>query len=184
MNADPAPVSPAATSASATVPRVVAGAPWSGEGKTTVALGLMAALRSRGLRVQGYKVGTDRLDTGYQRHTASPPGRNLDRFMMGESAVCAASAGDAADVAVAEGVMGQFDGHRDGMTPTSTADVMSDAAVLHASGLRVPWVLDLDARLQAAEVLGPAATPRRSRADLLEALEALRQAGSHPEAQC
>ncbi len=64
------------------------------------------------------------------------------------------------------------------------ADVMSDAALLHASGLRVPWVLDVDTRLQAAGVLGPGAGPRRSRADLLEALEALRQPASSSVPQC
>ena len=105
------------------MPRLVVGAPRSGEGKTTVALGLMAALRRRGLRVQGYKVGPDYLDTGYQRYAAGPAGRNLDLFMMGENAVLDAVAGVGADVAVVEGVMGLFDGHRDGVTPTSTADV-------------------------------------------------------------
>jgi len=125
-----------------TVPRVVVAAPRSGEGKTTVALGLMAALRRRGLRVQGYKVGPDYLDTGYQRLAAGPAGRNLDLFMMGESAVLDAVAGADADVAVVEGVMGLFDGHRDGVTPTSTADV---AALLQA-----PVVLVLDASRLAA----------------------------------
>lgn len=142
MSPGPASSSPAATAASVTVPRIVVGAPRSGEGKTTVALGLMAALRRRGLRVQGYKVGPDYLDTGYQRYAAGPPGRNLDLFMMGESAVRAAPAGDAADVAVVEGVMGLFDGHRDGVTPTSTAEV--------AKRLSAPVVLVIDASHLAA----------------------------------
>ena len=106
-----------------TVPRFVVGAPRSGEGKTTVALGLMAALRRRGLRVQGFKVGPDYLDTGYQRYASGRAGRNLDLFMMGEWAVRGAVAGADADVAVIEGVMGLFDGHRDGVTPSSTAAV-------------------------------------------------------------
>ena len=125
-----------------TVPRLVIGAPRSGEGKTTVALGLMAALRRRGLGVQGYKVGPDYLDTGYQRYAAGVPGRNLDLFMMGEPAVVDALAGTTADVAVVEGVMGLFDGHRDGVTPTSTADV--------AQRLRAPVVLVVDASRMAA----------------------------------
>ncbi len=124
------------------MPRIVVAAPRSGEGKTTVALGIMAALRRRGLRVQGYKVGPDYLDTGYQQYAAGPAGRNLDLFMMGEDAVLEAVAGADADVAVIEGVMGLFDGHRDGVTPTSTADV--------AARLRAPVVLVLDASRMAA----------------------------------
>jgi cobyrinic acid a,c-diamide synthase len=125
-----------------TVPRLVVAAPRSGEGKTTVALGIMAALRRRGLRVQGYKVGPDYLDTGYQQYAAGPAGSNLDLFMMGEDAVLDAVAAADADVAVIEGVMGLFDGHRDGVTPTSTADV--------AARLRAPVVLVLDASRMAA----------------------------------
>jgi cobyrinic acid a,c-diamide synthase len=125
-----------------TVPRFVVGAPRSGEGKTTIALGLMAALRRRGRRVQGFKVGPDYLDTGYQRYAAGRPGRNLDLFMMGERAVRDAVAGADADVAVIEGVMGLFDGHRDGVTPSSSAAV--------ASLLRAPVVLVVDASRMAA----------------------------------
>jgi cobyrinic acid a,c-diamide synthase len=125
-----------------TIPRLVVAAPRSGEGKTTVALGLMAALRRRGLRVQGFKVGPDYLDTGYQRYAAGVTGRNLDLFMMGEAAVFEAVAAADVDVAVIEGVMGLFDGHRDGVTPTSTADV--------AGRLRAPVVLVLDAARLAA----------------------------------
>jgi cobyrinic acid a,c-diamide synthase len=121
---------------------VVIAAPRSGEGKTTVALGLMAAMRRRGLEAQGYKVGPDYLDTGYQQYAAGRPGRNLDLFMMGEPAVKSAVAAMAADVAVIEGVMGLFDGHRDGLTPTSTADV--------ARLLEAPVVLVIDASRLAA----------------------------------
>ncbi|MFA4966399.1 MAG: cobyrinate a,c-diamide synthase [Thermoleophilia bacterium] len=130
--------------ANAAPPRFVVAAPRSGEGKTTVALGLMAALRQRGLAVQGFKVGPDYLDTGYQRFAAGVPGRNLDLFMMGEEAVLGAVAGSTADVAVIEGVMGLFDGHRDGVTPTSTADV--------AQRLRAPVILVLDAARMSASV--------------------------------
>jgi cobyrinic acid a,c-diamide synthase len=119
------------------IPRLVIGGVRSGEGKTTVALGVMAALRARGLAVQGFKVGPDYLDTGYQLLATGRVGRNLDLWMMGEAAVRAGVAAHRADVAVIEGVMGLFDGHRDGVTPTSTADV--------AKRLDAPVILVMDA---------------------------------------
>jgi cobyrinic acid a,c-diamide synthase len=125
-------------------PRLVIAAPRSGEGKTTVALGLMAAFRRRGLRVQGFKIGPDYLDTGYQRYAAGAPGRNLDLFLMGEPGVRRAVAETDADIAVIEGVMGLFDGHRDGVTPTSTAAV--------AKRISAPVVLVIDAASMADSV--------------------------------
>lgn len=165
-----------------TVPRVVVAAPRSGEGKTTVALGLMAALRRRGLRVQGFKVGPDYLDTGYQRYAAGAPGRNLDLFMMGDDAVQSALAGDDADVAVVEGVMGLFDGHRDGVTPTSTAEVAKrlaapvvlviDAAHLAASaGAIALGFRTFDSEVHVAGVILNRWNPRRSKAAVAAALE-------------
>ena len=126
------------------IPRFVVGGVRSGEGKTTVALGLMAALRRRGLAVQGFKVGPDYLDTGYQLIATGRVGRNLDLWMMGEDAVRASlqQHGGAADITVIEGVMGLFDGHRDGVTPTSTAEV--------ARRLAAPVVLVIDAAHLAA----------------------------------
>lgn len=52
-------------------------------------------------------------------------------------------------------------------------DVMSDAALMRASGLRVPWVLEVDRHLRAAGVLGAGEAPRRSRDELVAALRAL-----------
>jgi cobyrinic acid a,c-diamide synthase len=127
-------------------PTLVIAAPRSGEGKTTIALGIMAAAHRRGLRVQGFKVGPDYLDTGYQALATGRPGRNLDLWMMGREAVERAVAlpEGLADLVVVEGVMGLFDGHRDGVTPTSTAEV---AALLGA-----PVVLVVDASQAAASV--------------------------------
>lgn len=165
-----------------TVPRLVVAAPRSGEGKTTVALGLMAALRRRGLRVQGFKVGPDYLDTGYQRYAAGAPGRNLDLHMMGDEAVLGAVAGADADVAVVEGVMGLFDGHRDGVTPTSTAEVAKrlaapvvlviDAAHLAASaGALALGFKTFDPEVRVAGVILNRWNPRRSKAAVAGALE-------------
>jgi cobyrinic acid a,c-diamide synthase len=163
------------------MPRVVIGAPRSGEGKTTVALGLMSALRCRDLDVQGYKVGPDYLDTGYQRFAAGRPGRNLDLFMMGESAVRDAVTSTHSDVGVIEGVMGLFDGHRDGRTPTSTADVarllgapvvlVIDASRLAASaGAIAHGFATFDPTVQVSGVVLNRWTPRRSKAAVEAAL--------------
>jgi cobyrinic acid a,c-diamide synthase len=125
-----------------TIPRVVIAAPGSGHGKTSVATGLLAALRQRGLKVSPHKVGPDYIDPGYHALAAGRPGRNLDPWLVGEDQIAAMFAHGArtpelADIAVVEGVMGLFDGasHQAGFA--STAHV--------ARLLRAPIVLVVDA---------------------------------------
>ena len=94
------------------IPRLVIAAPASGCGKTTVACGLMAALRARGLAASGHKVGPDYIDPGYHALATGRPPRNLDPFLCGEDQIAPLFRHGAAgaQVAVIEGVMGLFDG--------------------------------------------------------------------------
>jgi cobyrinic acid a,c-diamide synthase len=94
------------------LPRLVIAAPGSGHGKTTVATGLMAALRDRGLAVSGHKIGPDYIDPGYHALATGRPGRNLDPVLCGADLMVPLLRHGAAgaDIAVVEGVMGLFDG--------------------------------------------------------------------------
>jgi cobyrinic acid a,c-diamide synthase len=116
-----------------TLPRLVIAAPGSGHGKTTVATGLMAALRDRGLAVSGHKVGPDYIDPGYHALATGRPGRNLDPVLCGADLMVPLLRHGAAgaDIAVVEGVMGLFDGRgRTGEGSTAHVATLIGAPVL------------------------------------------------------
>jgi cobyrinic acid a,c-diamide synthase len=126
-------------------PSLVVAAPASGHGKTTVATGLMAALRGRGLVVSGHKVGPDYIDPGYHALATGRPGRNLDPVLCGEDLIAPLFVHGAAgaDIAVVEGVMGLFDGR-------GTTSFGSTAHV--ARLLSAPVLLVVDAAAQGRSV--------------------------------
>ena len=132
-------------------PGIVIAAPSSGSGKTTIATGLMGALRRAGHRVAPFKVGPDFIDPGYHGMAAGRPGRNLDPVLVGDHFIgpLYRHGSDDADIAVVEGVMGLFDG-RISDAPAAGAARGSSA---HVAGLLgTPVILVVDARGQSHSV--------------------------------
>ena len=111
----------------------------SGVGKTTVVVGLIAALRARGFAVQPFKVGPDYIDPSHHSLAAGRVCRNLDTWMMTPERVKALfeHVAGPADVAIIEGVMGLFDGAGYDDETGSTAQV--------AKLLKTPVLLVIDA---------------------------------------
>jgi cobyrinic acid a,c-diamide synthase len=134
-------------------PAVVIAAPASGSGKTTVATGLMGALRRAGHRTAPFKVGPDFIDPGYHALAALRPGRNLDPVLVGERLIGQlyrhGSAG--ADIAVVEGVMGLFDG-RIGDGSANTAGTAQGSTAHVAALLGAPVILVVDTRGQSHSI--------------------------------
>ena len=146
------------------------GAPQSGSGKTVVTLGLLRALRNRGLAVASAKAGPDYIDPAY--HAAATGGDcvNLDPWAMRPDLVRALSSDflAGADIAVVEAMMGLFDGAADGTG--SAADL--------AAHLRLPVVLVIDASRMAHSVAALVAGYRDHRADVPFAGVILNRIGS------
>ncbi|WP_434582094.1 cobyrinate a,c-diamide synthase [Carbonactinospora thermoautotrophica] len=128
------------------LPRIVIAAPASGHGKTTIAVGLMAAFARRGVRVSPHKVGPDYIDPGYHALATGRPGRNLDPFLVGEHRIVPLFRHGArgAQLAIIEGVMGLYDGAQGRGEFASTAHV--------AKLLDAPVVLVVDAAAQGRSV--------------------------------
>ncbi|MGE4425406.1 MAG: cobyrinate a,c-diamide synthase [Solirubrobacteraceae bacterium] len=131
------------------IPRIVVAGTSSGAGKTTVACGLIGALRDRGLTVQGFKVGPDYIDPSHHALASGRPGRNLDAFLSGPELIAplVRHGGAGADIAVIEGVMGMFDG------VTGRGELASTAHVAKLLDAPVVLVLDAGAMARSAAAL-------------------------------
>lgn len=114
--------------------RIIIAGTGSGAGKTTVTIGLMAALKRRGLAVQGFKCGPDYIDPAYHAAITGRPSRNLDSWMLSSDTVRSvlAHAGQDADISIIEGVMGLYDGKSPTEDTGSTAEIslLTDTPVI------------------------------------------------------
>ncbi len=127
----------------AKIPVIAVAGTHSGSGKTTVTLGIMAALRRKGLTVQGFKVGPDFIDPGHHRTVTGRAAHNLDGWMMQRDANRSIFLRGlwGADAGIIEGVMGLFDGFSGVDETGSTARTAKD--------LEIPVLLVIDARSMA-----------------------------------
>jgi len=103
----------------------------------------MAALKRRGLDVAPFKVGPDFIDPGHHSRITGAVSRNLDGWMLPKNynLKCFRRNARKADVAVAEGVMGLFDGYDGRSEAGSTAQM--------AKWLGLPVMLVVNAKSMA-----------------------------------
>lgn len=128
-------------------PGLLISAPASGTGKTTLMLGLLAAFRGQGLVVQPFKCGPDYIDPAFHAAAAGRASMNLDSWAMGAAQISRlAQSAKGADLALAEGSMGLFDGVA---TPGETGTGAS-ADVAALLGWPVVLVLDVSGQAQSA----------------------------------
>ena len=128
-------------------PGLLVAAPRSSSGKTTVALALMRALSRRGLRVRAAKCGPDYIDPAFHQAATGRPSFNLDSFAMAPpllDALARTTTADA-DIVIAEGSMGLFDGVR---AAASRTGANSDIAARY--GWPVVLVVDVSGAAQSA----------------------------------
>jgi cobyrinic acid a,c-diamide synthase len=122
-------------------------APASGTGKTTVMLGLLRALTDDGLRVQPFKSGPDYIDPAFHRAASGLPSFNLDSWAMGDALLDAIAAqGTGADIVLAEGSMGLYDG----VATRGATGHGSSAELAARMGWPVVLVVDVSGQAQSA----------------------------------
>lgn len=119
-------------------------APTSGSGKTTITLGLLRALKKRGLSTQSFKCGPDYIDIKYHDLASGNNAVNLDLFLSSEDHIKSlySKYASKSDVCITEGVMGLFDGY----------EKMRGSSAEIAQMLDIPVVLVVNAKSTAYSV--------------------------------
>ncbi len=137
---------------------IIVAAPHSGSGKTLVTLGLLRALRNRGVKVASFKAGPDYIDPQFHAAASGRECINLDLWAMGKDhcAWLLETHSKDAEIAIIEGVMGLFDGPEG--APGSTADL--------AAALGLPVLLVIDVAHQAQSVAALVEGFRKFRKDV------------------
>lgn len=158
------------------IPRLMVAAIQGRSGKTTFTIGLLNALKRRGLAVQPFKKGPDYIDPSWATVASGIPCRNLDRVMMTPEQIthtfCQAARDK--DLAVIEGAMGIFDGlDTEGSNSSAElAHLLATPVLLVVSGQRITrsvaalvnGVVQFDPRIRIAGViLNQVARPRHER---------------------
>ncbi len=147
------------------LPGILIAAPSSGSGKTTVTLGLIAAFRAAGVVVQPFKCGPDYIDPAFHAAASGRPSLNLDSWAMTGADIAgriggtsftptpspiwgegAGVRGASADLAIAEGAMGLFDG----VTQPGAMGTGASADIAALTGWPVLLVLDCSGQAQSA----------------------------------
>jgi cobyrinic acid a,c-diamide synthase len=125
-------------------------APRSGSGKTTVTLGLLRALKRRGVDVVGLKSGPDYIDPAFHAAASGREGVNLDSWAMSPELLAALAAQTLRQSALAlcEASMGLFDG-----VPAKSGRTGASADVAAALGMPILLVIDVTGQAQSAAAI-------------------------------
>ncbi|MGY4427327.1 cobyrinic acid a,c-diamide synthase [Bradyrhizobium sp. JR6.1] len=126
---------------------LVISAPASGVGKTTLTLALARAYRNRGLKVQCLKSGPDYIDPAFHAVATGRASVNIDSWAMSRDAIVhLANRGADADLVLAEGSMGLFDG----VATRGVAGTGATADIAEMMGWPVLLVIDPSGQAQTA----------------------------------
>lgn len=128
-------------------PGLMISAPASGTGKTVLMLGLLGALQRRGLTVQPFKSGPDYIDPAFHRAATGRGSFNLDTWAMSPGQIAAhCNMQKGADLVLAEGSMGLFDG----VAQPGETGIGASAEIAEMTGWPVLLVLDVSGQAQSA----------------------------------
>lgn len=131
-------------------PGLIISAPASGAGKTMVTLGIIAALKARGLDIQPFKNGPDYIDPAFHKAASGRVSFNLDSWAMSAERLSGLIGDRAdADLMITEGSMGLFDG----VAEAGEAGNGASADLAAFTGWPVLLVLDVSGQAQSAAAI-------------------------------